>query len=125
MADEKDYISLKRAAEISGYSSDYLGQLIRSGKLDGKQVFSNVSWVTTEEALTQYLSKENKGVIGASRSFSDVVTDPETLSAAYSIVVWIAIGILMVFALLLGYVLAVSIDHSISQKYLEKAEYVR
>jgi hypothetical protein len=39
---EKEYISLKEAADITGYSSDYIGQLIRSGKLEGKQVFQHV-----------------------------------------------------------------------------------
>ena len=62
MSNEKNYISLKEAAKISGYSPDYVGQLIRAGKLSGKQIFSNVSWVTTEEAITEYLQKEKKGM---------------------------------------------------------------
>jgi len=53
------YITLKEAAKISGYSPDYLGQLIRGGKLAGKQIYLNVAWVTTEKALKEYL-KDNK-----------------------------------------------------------------
>lgn len=56
------YITLKEAAQISGYSPDYLGQLIRKGKLAGKQVYLNVAWVTTEKALKEYL--ENNRVNG-------------------------------------------------------------
>ena len=56
--DHKKYISLKEAGKISGYSADYVGQLIRSGKLEGKQVFSNVAWMTTEEALQKYLRRQ-------------------------------------------------------------------
>ena len=58
MAKEKKYISLKDAARISGYSSDYIGQLIRNGKLEGRQVFSNVAWMTTEEAIHTYLARK-------------------------------------------------------------------
>lgn len=57
MAKQKDdnFITLKEAAEISGYSPDYLGQLIRGGKLEGEQVYMNVAWMTTREAVEEYL----------------------------------------------------------------------
>jgi hypothetical protein len=51
------YISLKEAAEISGYAPDYVGQLIRSGKIPGKQVYTNISWMTTEAAVLGYKNK--------------------------------------------------------------------
>jgi hypothetical protein len=41
------YITLKEAAKISGYASDYIGQLIRRGKLPGKQIYCTVAWMTT------------------------------------------------------------------------------
>lgn len=56
---EKKYISLKEAAKISGYAPDYVGQLIRNGKIPGKQVYCNIAWVTTEEAVHAY-KKEGK-----------------------------------------------------------------
>lgn len=59
------YITLKEAAKMSGYSPDYLGQLIRKGKLAGKQVYLNVAWVTTEQALKEYL-ENNKVISGKS-----------------------------------------------------------
>lgn len=46
---------------MSGYTPDYLGQLIRKGKLPGKQIYLNVAWVTTEEALSEYLEKNKTG----------------------------------------------------------------
>jgi hypothetical protein len=52
------YITLKEASKISGYTPDYLGQLIRKGKLPGKQIYLNVAWVTTEDALEEYLGKD-------------------------------------------------------------------
>lgn len=53
-----NYISLKEAAALSGYTPDYIGQLIRKGKIEGKQIFSNVAWVTTPEALAAYQKKD-------------------------------------------------------------------
>jgi hypothetical protein len=54
---EKGLISLKEAASISGYSADYIGQLIRAGKISGKQVYCNVQWMTTAEAVMEYKTK--------------------------------------------------------------------
>jgi hypothetical protein len=58
--DGTEYITLKEASELSGYSPDYIGQLIRRGKLTGKQVYANVAWVTTRDALSGYLEEKGK-----------------------------------------------------------------
>lgn len=117
---EKKYISLKEAAEITGYSADYIGQLIRSGKLDGKQVFQHVVWVTTEDALEKYLKGtrkiENDGKMPTFQDFFTV----ERVAILYSGFVWFAITLFTIFVLFLGYVFAVSIDHKIEQKSLER-----
>ena len=55
------YISLKEAAKISGYSSDYIGYLIREGRIPGKQIYCNVAWMTTAEAISQYKQQKEKG----------------------------------------------------------------
>ncbi len=47
------FISLKKAAEISGYTQDHLGYLIRKKRLGGKKIGRN--WFTTEKALSSYL----------------------------------------------------------------------
>jgi len=60
MEKEKKLISLKEAAEISGYSSDYIGQLIRGGKIFGEQVHSNVVWMTSSQAILEYKNKSKK-----------------------------------------------------------------
>ncbi len=66
---EKNLISLKDAAKESGYSADYIGQLIRAGKIPGKQVYTNISWMTTAEAVIDYkntskANQKNPGVGG-------------------------------------------------------------
>jgi hypothetical protein len=58
--DDKKLISLKEAAKLTGYSADYIGQLIRSGKIPGKQVYMNVAWMTTAEAILEYKNKSSK-----------------------------------------------------------------
>jgi len=48
------FISLKQAVEISGYTQDYLGSLIREKKLKGKKIGRD--WFTTERAVKRYIS---------------------------------------------------------------------
>ena len=126
MAKEK-FISLKEAAELSGYSPDYVGQLIRQGKLPGKQVFLNVAWMTTEDAVKEYVRRGSKGSESPAK-FSDLrerIMASRMLAAAFRAVVWFAIAIFALFILLLFYVLSVTIDHRINQRYLDKIEHVQ
>lgn len=58
--EEENWISLKEAAKISGYSSDYIGELIRKGKIPGKQVICRIAWMTTKEAILEYKEKQQK-----------------------------------------------------------------
>lgn len=72
--DGTEYITLKEAGEISGYSPDYIGQLIRRGKLTGKQVYANVAWVTTKDALKDYLSEKGKAI--KTDQYADITPSP-------------------------------------------------
>ena len=124
MAKEKQFISLKEAAKMSGYSPDYVGQLIRSGKLSGKQIFSNVAWVTTEDAILEYLQKEKKGKTAPETmpySVKDLIFSAEGLAWTYAIVAWVAIGMLGLFIVFLVSVFAISVDNTINQKYNQQA----
>lgn len=60
------YITLKEAAKISGYHQDYLGQLIRSGKLRGRKIGKD--WLTTQSALFEYLRSQNRKPLGRAAS---------------------------------------------------------
>lgn len=126
MAKEK-FISLKEAAELSGYSADYVGQLIRQGKLPGKQVFSNVAWMTTREALEDYMQRGGRGAESVTKfsSLREKIAASRTLSTIFRIVVWFAIGVFGLFVLLLFYILSVTIDHKINQGYLDKIEHAQ
>jgi hypothetical protein len=110
-------ITLKEAAEMSGYSSDYIGQLIRQGKIQGKQVFSNVSWVTTPEAIESYIHKG--GVTKTKGEVLEKYFSLERLSFAYLVLGRVLIGLLVVFLAFLIYVLSVTIDRYLERSYME------
>lgn len=123
MAKQK-HISLKEAAEISGYSPDYIGQLIRAGKLPGEQVFLNVAWVTTEDAVRSYIENNKKGSTNntAFVTWRNKVFTPEDLETIYKVVLGGAITLAGIFVLFLGYVLSVTVDRHISQSYERQIE---
>ena len=51
----KDYISSKRASEISGYSQDYIGQLARKQLIDAKRIGG--LWYVMIDSLTSHQKK--------------------------------------------------------------------
>lgn len=52
----KKVISLSQAAQISGYTQDYLGFLLRKGEIRGMK--KGRVWFTTEEEIKNYLFKK-------------------------------------------------------------------
>ena len=127
MKPKEEFITLKEAAAISGYAPDYVGQLIRAGKIPGKQVFSNVSWVTTEQAIREYVerSKKNPEARTQLQLFQSRITSPEMLTGVYVWTGWMVVGACSLFVLLLFYVFSVSIDHAIEKQYLEKIHHAQ
>lgn len=119
-AKSRQQITLKEAARISGYAPDYIGQLIRKGKIPGEQVYSHVAWVTTEEALRLYME-------GGSRK-GDLVEYPETaaqkaldddrLIRMLRGVLYGVSSIAVVFVVFLFYVFSVSVDHRLTSNSL-------
>ncbi len=78
----KNYISAKRASEISDYSSDYIGQLCRAEKLDCTMI--GRSWFVTEESLNDHKANVLQNEIyrnrvenlkGAKKSTGNIVDD--------------------------------------------------
>lgn len=54
----KKYISAKRASQITGYNSDYIGQLCRKGSLECRLV--GRSWFVEEKSLENHKSEASK-----------------------------------------------------------------
>ena len=69
--EEKKYISAKRASELSGYNSDYIGQLSRSGKIDAKRV--GRVWFIEEKSILEHKKNASEKVCG-------VIAFPPTVS---------------------------------------------
>lgn len=134
LKEKKDgYISLKEAAEMSGYASDYIGQLIRKGKLPGKQVYSNVAWVTTEEALRTYMeslqgSKGSRapapapGLSANVRQFFTRLVGELEAMALYKTALYVIMAFSVAFSFLLFFVFAVSLDAWLSRRVAAQHE---
>ena len=58
MVISNEVISLREASEISGYHSDYLSFLIRSGKLKGQKV--GRAWILDKNDFNQFLNNHEK-----------------------------------------------------------------
>lgn len=65
--DGKEYLSASRAAEESGYTQDYVGQLARSGTLLSQQVGNR--WYVERQSLLSH-KKEKDALLGAVQSES-------------------------------------------------------
>jgi len=65
---EKNFITTKNAGELSGYSSDYLARLARSGKIIGKRV--GHSWFVEKESLERFLDQQGIHKIDYARSLA-------------------------------------------------------
>jgi hypothetical protein len=114
MEDKQKYISLKEAAEISGYAPDYVGQLIRKGKLLGKQVPCTIAWVTTEEAIRAYMTKDR-------RAEPRVRPVPEIQFVRFFRgILYLIIVSSVSFSLLLFYVFSVRLDQELEQQVTVK-----
>ena len=109
-AEQEGFITLKQAAEIANYSPDYVGQLIRAGKIRGEQVYSNLAWVTTEAEIRAYLADKQRVV-----PQEDEV--PLYIRSASRYALYGVIGLCVGVMLFLQYVLYVSIDRNIQSHY--------
>lgn len=116
-AQEKGYITLKEAAALANYSPDYVGQLIRAGKIKGEQVYSNVAWVTTEDEVIAYLKDKN-------RSVSSEVVTPFLAQQYLKYLLYILIVLCGAFLLVMQYILYVSIDNGIERSFLTDSSQV-
>jgi len=132
----ENYITLKEAAKISGYAPDYIGQLIRKGKLPGKQVYCAVAWTTTEEAMRQYIhkpqiqskrgdlaSKTSEGKLA--QSFYKIKTWAKgqiKLTQLYKTALYLSIILSVGFSLILLFIFSVSLDDKLEQRAIQKME---
>ena len=114
------HITLKEAAILSGYSSDYLGQLIRKGKLEGEQVYMNTAWMTTKVAVLDYVNNTKKVKANEERSFVENVVESakKNWDILYTHFLYIIIFLNVVFLIFLFFVFSVSVENYFEKKML-------
>lgn len=122
-AQEKGYITLKEAAKLFSYSPDYIGQLIRSGKIEGEQVYANVAWVTTEEAVLAYVRDKGKKSVPAITSIrganDDYVLATERAAASFgTYLTWLLVVFSALAFLVVVYIFSITLDQRISAAYV-------
>ena len=132
LAKKDEYISLREAAKISGYSPDYVGQLIRSGKLPGKQVFSHVAWMTTEDALKEYMHGKKRVTSGEhslvqtffaiAQSVPGMIRRQFQMPRLFATVLYIIVALMFCFLILLFYIFSTSLERELNQKAIQRAE---
>jgi hypothetical protein len=112
------YITLKEASELFGYSPDYIGQLIRKGKIEGKQVYANVAWVTTKETIEEYLAREKKGMGSEDITHREALLKLLTSERSAIYADWALralIPVLVVILVAVFYFVSISIDHKLAR----------
>lgn len=74
--DGKDYMSASRAASITGYNQDYVGQLARSGKVLSRQVGNR--WYVEREGILEH-KKEKDALLAAVQAESVGLQRPQPI----------------------------------------------
>lgn len=131
MTEQKEkYITLKEAAKISGYAPDYIGQLIRKGKLKGKQVYCTVAWMTTEDAIRGYSQKPHgkNGNLSLREKLIEKFWQTKTwlvfqmkLASMFKAILYFSIILSVGFSFFLFYIFSVSLDNKLEQNAIERA----
>jgi hypothetical protein len=86
----KRFISAKRIAREHGYTADYIGQLIRGGKITGQKV--GRAWYVDESSFSAYLEGEAyvpttpKEVISSEAVLLEVLPEQEVVAVAEVVV---------------------------------------
>lgn len=80
--DDKKYVSSKRAAKLTGYAKDYVGQLCREGRVPARLV--GRSWYVLESAIHdhRFSEKEPEKPSSSSAVFSSTWGSPKYEAAA-------------------------------------------
>ena len=73
---DKIYISSKRAAEITGYAKDYIGQLCREGRVEATLV--GRSWYVLESSLRAHRFGSSEEESGAEKAKNGTGSEPFT-----------------------------------------------
>lgn len=131
---QEGYITLKEASERFGYAPDYIGQLIRKGKIEGKQVYANVAWMTTEEAMEAYKAEAGEKRAAKAEpqpskfSFSVFVSGlclklfSPRMTQVLTILLRFVAALLVLVLVVAFYLISVAFDRTMSDRAVERLE---
>lgn len=54
-----DWLTVKEAAELSGYNLEHIRRLIRAGEIQA-QKWGNLSWMVNKPSLLEYIERAKK-----------------------------------------------------------------
>ncbi len=91
VVDGKEYISVKRASEITGYSKDYIGQLCRAQKISC--VMPGRMWWVQEASILAHKKNSDEAMRANGKQILErVPSSPQPLIAPVSIAPAVAVG---------------------------------
>lgn len=125
MENKPKYISLKEAAKMSGLHSDYIGQLIRKGKISGIKIYSSIAWMTTEEAIKEYQNNLNENKLKTLSHKEKIIIylkSLATIPTLLQVLLYTSITISISFILVLFYIFSTGIEKKLEQKTIKKIE---
>jgi len=125
---KKKHITLREAGKISGYAPDYIGQLIRNGKLPGKQIYCNTAWLTTEEAIRAYQEKKEEPETGIKkiqhwlRKKTQSALSETKMSGTLKGVMYTGLMLSIAVSITLGYFLVINIQSTKELKEIKNED---
>jgi len=96
----KKLITLEEASKMTPYTADYLGQLIRKGRLDAWK--EKGRWHTTREAVEEYMRKVAEESYRHHENLAAMIPDAETRISVRWKWAYLALGALFIAAGIFG-----------------------
>jgi excisionase family DNA binding protein len=122
MNNTEKYLTLKEAAQMSGYTSDYIGQLIRKGRLPGKQVYHSVAWVISKDDLDEYIRLNQNGEKEQGEHNGEKARGIFAPGIIMSWIMWATIIMLSAFIILLFYILSANLEKKMQQNAAQEVQ---
>ncbi|KPJ71744.1 hypothetical protein AMJ50_00130, partial [Parcubacteria bacterium DG_74_3] len=129
---DKKEVSLVEAAKISGYAPDYIGYLIRQGKIKGRKVPIQVSWLVSQKEVERYrklkrrsaeLSRIHKKTSGRKKVGQvPVFVIPQNTSKIFNISLRLALAAFIIFFFISEFAPAKFLQSTIGAVFFEETK---
>ncbi len=117
------HLSLKQAAKISGYSSDYIGFLIRNGKIKGRKIPTQISWLVNGKEIEKYRSSKSQKLLSRKNQFPSFIVSLSR-DKIFSTNWRLALTTFIIFCFITGFAPIRFLQSSISAVFFEEPQTV-